>query len=177
MKEIQLSQGQVALVDDADHDWLSLRKWYARWNPYTRSFYAMRNSSRVGGKRKTLYMHREILACQPGQEGDHVHSGDTLNNQRYNLRACTKFQNQQNQRPQVGRSSIYKGVSWYKAGGKWMAYIGFEGRLQHLGYFDDEMVAAIARDAKARELHGEFALLNFPDRTADIAGFAGFVAT
>ena len=29
MREISLSQGQVALVDDADYSWLSQWKWFA----------------------------------------------------------------------------------------------------------------------------------------------------
>jgi hypothetical protein len=34
----------------------------------------------------------------------------------------------------------------------------------YLGPFDTEVEAAQARDCKARELHGEFAYLNFPEQ-------------
>jgi len=48
-------------------------------------------------------------------------------------------------------------------GDRWKAKITHQGVEHFLGYFDDEIVAALTRDAKAKELHGEFAYLNFPD--------------
>ncbi len=41
--------------------------------------------------------------------------------------------------------------------------IKHEGKEHFLGLFDDEIEAALAWDAKAKELRGEFAYLNFPD--------------
>ncbi len=35
--------------------------------------------------------------------------------------------------------------------------------MYFLGFFDDEIEAARARDRKAYELHGKFAYLNFPE--------------
>jgi hypothetical protein len=44
-----------------------------------------------------------------------------------------------------------------------MAYIRMNGKRQSLGHYEDPESAARAHDAAARELHGEFAYLNFPD--------------
>jgi hypothetical protein len=45
----------------------------------------------------------------------------------------------------------------------WFASISHDGLTYDLGLFDDEIEAALARDKMARQLHGEFAYLNFPD--------------
>ena len=67
MKEIKLTQGQVALVDDEDYELVSQYKWYARYNKDTQSYYALRNMNSVQG-RHTLFMHRFIMGCQKGDK-------------------------------------------------------------------------------------------------------------
>ena len=95
MKLIPLTKGKFAKVDDADFEWLSAFNWYAK---NTRgpgddsgSFYAAR-SERQGGKPVTIYMHREITKCPAGKEVDHKNR-DRLDNQRDNLKNCTRKQN------------------------------------------------------------------------------------
>ncbi len=46
--------------------------------------------------------------------------------------------------------------------GKWAAHYRLNGRLHHLGYFDDEVEAARAYDYAAVGAFGEFACVNFP---------------
>lgn len=161
MKEIELTQGQRAKVDDADFEWLNQWKWYAHWNPGTQSYYAVRMGPRGDRKRKTIHMHRIIMEAAEMQDVDHVHSGDTLNNKRDNLRLCTNAQNHYNQRKLSPASSVLKGVIWCKANHKWQAQIKLAGHQIHLGYFAVERDAALAYDIKARELFGKFALTNF----------------
>jgi hypothetical protein len=86
--------------------------------------------------------------------------GNGLNNCRDNLRVCTRRQNQANRRSRRGVSRF---VGVYPHKDKWIAEITSHGRHFYLGYFDDEVQAAKARDRKAWELHGEFAYLNFPE--------------
>jgi hypothetical protein len=59
------------------------------------------------------------------------------------------------ERARAGPSSQYRGVSWYKASGKWMARIIVDGKHRHLGYFAEEIEAAAAyREAAATIAQG-----------------------
>lgn len=58
------------------------------------------------------------------------------------------------------RTSRYRGVS--RRYGKWKARIKQNGSDLVIGDFDDELEAAYAYDAKARQLLGDKAMLNFP---------------
>ena len=153
MKEIKLTQGKVALVDDDDFEALSQFKWYA--NKIGKTFYVVRKS-KDDGKWKTIYMHNEIMC---GKGIDHM-DGNGLNNQRSNLRFCTHQENMMNQRKQGNRSSIYKGVSFFKRDNNWEAYININRKRIRLGNFDSEVESAKAYNDKAIELFGEFANLN-----------------
>lgn len=64
-------------------------------------------------------------------------------------------------------SSRYRGVSWNKRRHKWYAGIGLARVTHHLGVFDVEEDAARAYDAAASRLHGDAAILNFPDEVAE----------
>jgi len=153
MKEINLTQGLVALVDDKDFKALNRHKWNAL--KHGDICYAVRTIA-VSGKRTSLYMHVEIM----GKKGiDHIdHNG--LNNQRNNLRFCTVSENMMNRSKQENASSIYKGVCFHKITGKWMAHIRINGKRIHLGLFISEVDAAKAYNAKAIELFCGFAHLN-----------------
>jgi hypothetical protein len=59
--------------------------------------------------------------------------------------------------------SRFKGVCWSEHRGRWKAYVKKDGVMRNLGYFNDEIAAAQARDEAARELFGDHARLNFPD--------------
>ena len=85
-KEIPLTQGKVAIVDDTDFDWLNQWKWYVL-NKRPR-YYAARS---VGprGKQTRIYMHRFILDPVSGMEPDHI-NGNGLDNRRANIVACTR---------------------------------------------------------------------------------------
>lgn len=53
MKLIQLTQNQVAKVDDSDFDALCQHKWCASWSEDTKSYYAKRNVTYQDGKKGT----------------------------------------------------------------------------------------------------------------------------
>jgi hypothetical protein len=151
MKEIKLTQGKVALVDDEDFEYLNQFKWCAFKGPFT--YYA------VKGKGPTTRMHRLIMKTATGMEVDHIdHNG--LNNQRSNLRNCKHAQNQMNKRS--SGTSKYLGVC-LTGRGQIIATICIGRKLIYIGAFKTEESAAHAYDIEARKLFGEFANLNFKD--------------
>jgi hypothetical protein len=158
MKQIQLTHGRIALVDDQDYKELSRFRWFAKTEGGIS--YAVRNSI-ADGQRRTIRMHTQIMNPPRGKVCDHInHNG--LDNQRSNLRVCTHSENCKNQKkPRDAKTSQYKGVYFLKEVNKWRARIG-DGGKYNLGRFLDEIEAARAYDLKARELYGEFACLNFP---------------
>ena len=160
MREIQLTQGQVAIVDDDMFEWLSKWKWRASKSTHTKSYYAVRMPKRLLGKRAVVLMHREIMRAKNGENVDHINH-DTLNNLRENLRICTRSQNMMNQRKHANNASGYKGVT--KHGSGWKARIVINGRLRHIKTWPTPELAALAYDKAAKENYGEFANLNFPD--------------
>ncbi len=157
MKEIKLTQGKVALVDDEDYEYLDQFKWQASKGLHT--YYARRNGRLYNGKRITIRMHQEIMHFPDNMLIDHIdHNG--LNNQKHNLRVCTILQNQMNATGREDSNSIYKGVCWHKRIQKWRAQIHLNRRQKFLGYYKNEEDAAMAYNKKAKELFGEFAKLN-----------------
>ena len=93
MKRIPLTQGQYAIVDDEDYEWLSQWKWHAYWNRHTRSYYAVRNS-RHGRHRYKIYMSRQImgLTYKDGKIIDH-RNHNTIDNRMANLRVVSQQEN------------------------------------------------------------------------------------
>ena len=168
MKEIALTRGMVALVDDQDFEALG-HKWYANRNG--RRFYAVRMVPREGGGRRMEYLHRLVLArvlgreLVRGEDTDHV-NGDGLDNRRENLRVATRAQNMRNcRRYMANPSSRYLGVCWCKEISKWQARVGVNGKAINLGYHATELQAAQAREAYI-DMHPELnARSNFPKET------------
>jgi len=92
MKEIPLSQGLVALVDDEDFERVNQFKWCASKESRGTKFYAIR-WQRINGKQTKIRMHRFILGLPPGKECKHYQSGlvvdhvngNSLDNRKRNL--------------------------------------------------------------------------------------------
>ena len=159
MKTIALTQGYVALVDDADFDRVSSFKWTA--TKTKTNVYAVRKVRTSSGRTTSQLLHRFITGVtNPRIEVDHE-DHDGLNCQRSNLRPCVRGENGGNKRKTRGASK-FKGVSWDAGRGLWRAYITIHNRSKFLGRFHDERDAAHAYDAAARASFGEFAFCNFP---------------
>lgn len=154
MKEIQLTRGQKAIVDDEDFEIVSKLRWYADWNPNTKSYYAKRKdgSCHYG-------MPRFIFGLKKGDKRvvDHINH-DTLDNRRCNLRVCSYSENKVNTKIKSNNTSGYVGVGLYKPNGKWVARVSIGNKREHIGYFDTIEQAVSAREKRAEELFGEFKL-------------------
>ena len=164
-KEIKLTQGKVALVDDEDFEELSKHKWYA--NKISNIFYAMRNSKKNDkcGRGKIILMHREIINTPQDKFTDHI-NGSGLDNRKNNLRICTNQQNIFNSKIRKNNKCGYKGVRYKKNDNKtirkkpYESCIQTEGRLKFLGYYKTKEEAARVYNQAALKYHGEFARLN-----------------
>lgn len=161
----KLAAGRSAIIDDEDFALVSQYRWnvheirHPGRNRRNTGPYAQATIRLPNGRTTTIRMHALIMGS-PGV--DHKNS-DGLDNTRGNLRLANGFQNGANQRPNLGTSSTYKGVSWHVDRRKWQVNIQVAGKQRYLGLFTDEEEAARVYDAAAHEAFGEFALLNFPD--------------
>jgi len=156
MREIKLNHGKVALVDDADFDWLNQWKWIAEQG-VSGIWYARRTSYETG-KKKSVRMHRQ-LTNNAYPIVDHA-DRNGLNNQRYNLRSATYSQNIANSKTMKDSKSGLKGVHWHKPNKKWIAKIRIHGKDKHIGCFEDKHQAAKAYEIAAKEAFGEFARIS-----------------
>lgn len=148
---IPLTQGKFAVIDTKDyyliagHSWSANKTadghWYAR---------AKINSCAVK-------MHQLLMGTTNIDHRD----GDGLNNTRYNLRLCTRVQNQQNRKPRRDSMLPYKGVSFHVRQHKYQAQIQQDGLNIGLGYFDNPISAALAYDKAAQHRFGSFARPNW----------------
>jgi hypothetical protein len=150
MKEITLTHGKVALVDDEDFDFLNQFKWFAKESNNT--YYAQRgvwNGENMTPQR----MHRIIMKDIPdGMFVDHI-DGNGLNNQKSNLRIATKSQNAQNMCVRSDNVSGCTGVSWQDATLRWQVSIQVNGKRIFLGCFSDLQDAIEARRNAEKKHH------------------------
>lgn len=165
VREVPLGKsGRVALLDPIDHDRLARFRWcICRQGQVA---YARRTVKR-NGKVRTLYLHREVMRAPDHLVVDHI-NGDGLDCRRSNLRLVTQAANVWNMGPRHGTSK-FVGVAWHVRHQSWIARIQVDGEQLHLGYYDDEVEAARARDLAAIAHFGEMARLNFP--VEEVVGF------
>jgi hypothetical protein len=150
-------------VDDEDFEYLNQWKWklLVSYN----SVYAVRTISKyLGGGRmarkykyECLLMHRVIMKLTDRNILVDHKDQNGLNNQKDNLRTCTKAENNRHVNSHKDAMySKYLGVSFDKRRGKWVSSITYKSKLINLGRFDLEKDAALAYNRKANELFGEF---------------------
>lgn len=157
MKQIEMKNGYVAIVDDEDYSVVAMFTWCRNSGGY-----AVTNTY-PGGVQRQVLMHRMILNAGANEVVDHINH-DKLDNRRSNIRLCLHRQNQRNQLPQQSTASKFKGVTYDKLDWcklkPWMAQIKRDGKRKTIGHFATEFEAAKAYDTAAAILFGDFALLN-----------------
>lgn len=144
MKTIKLTKGYEALVSDEDYERINSMNWFACVGSKVR---AARMS-----KRKMIYMQHEVLKVVSseikaiGFEVDHK-DGNTLNNQRDNLRLITHTENMQNTKRHIERV----GFCFNRRANLWSVYLDRPNRARkYLGYTKTKE-EAIIRIAEARD--------------------------
>jgi hypothetical protein len=121
-----------AKVDPGDAPYVVGRKWF---------FDGMYAATKSG--KHNLRLHRHLFGRKLGNHGvevDHINQ-DKLDNRRENLRLVPHSVNMRNVPAQAG-SSQFRGVTWNKQRGHWIAQASHAGRTRYLGSFDDEQEAA-----------------------------------
>ena len=147
MREVPLTKGYTALVDEADYERVVAA---GPWHAHVKAHVVYAISS------KQIRLHRFLLAVtDPKVQVDHKnHNG--LDNRRGNLRLATQSQNSMNARKRRGTSSPHKGVEWSKQHQKWRARIQVNGKRTVIGYFNTEPEAAVAYYDAAQEVFKGF---------------------
>jgi hypothetical protein len=150
MKKLELTQDEVALIDDSDYEALSKFKWTLLKRKKLKHAYRT-------NKGQTVHLHRFIMGLEKGdkRQVDHI-NGNGLDNRRENLRVCTIRENQFNRGRNKNNTSGYKGVIWNKQAHKWQARIHIP-KQKHLGYFNEAKDAANAYKEAAKLYQGNFA--------------------
>ena len=161
-KEIELSRGLKAIVDDADFANVSQFKWSATIK--SGKFYAvrcvhLRTTTKYHYSGKMLYLHTYLAHPGQGFCVDHI-NGNTLDCRRENLRVCRNIENCRNRVKSKNNTSGYKGVTFTPKTSRWRAHIMVDRVNHHLGYFDTPAQAAYAYNVAALQYFGEFAKLN-----------------
>jgi hypothetical protein len=150
-KQVPLSRGLFALVDDEDFDLVSAHKWRVIQSGETPYAHAWIDGESIG-------MHRLLAGPSATEIVDHE-NGNGLDNRRRNLRPCLHKHNMRNRRKQTKpATSRFKGVHLDKS--KWRSGIVHEGDRVDLGCYNSEIVAARQYDRAARLLFGRFARTN-----------------
>jgi len=157
MREILLTKGKVAIVDDEDFEEVNKHKWYCM--PHRNTFYACRH----GGNYSIINMSHQIMGNVDGKVIDHINRNG-LDNRRCNLRFCSVSENCRNKKLNSNNTSGFRGVHWDLKCKKWVVQVQSNYTVVYRALFDDKVEAAMDYDRKARELFGDFVVLNFPSK-------------
>ncbi|MBO5534314.1 MAG: AP2/ERF family transcription factor [Clostridia bacterium] len=110
---------------------------------------------------KMNHFSRVVMNAGDDEYVDHI-SMDIHDERRENLRLCSWSENNCNKILQSNNKTGYKGVSFHKQSGKYMASLWKDRLYYYGGLHTTPEEAAVAYDEMARAVHGEYARLNFP---------------
>jgi hypothetical protein len=164
-RQIPLTKKLYAIVNEDQYEYLMQWYWFAKWERSAQCYYAARaRHKEEQGAKGFVLLHRLISGADRAtavSRTDHINR-NSLDNRRNNLRVCSQAENLRNRAAPRANTSGFKGVSWHKKAGKWVARLVFEGKYHHLGLFTRAEDAAHIYDETVIRLHKEFAWTNFP---------------
>jgi len=167
MQTIPLSQGYVALVDDADYPLLSDFRWCYRGEKGKQG-YAVRHI-KVDGKDRLLYLHRQIAQPPEGKVTVFLNH-DTLDCRRTNLMNVTEEEARRHHRVRRDSKSGIKGVRYNPDNDTWSAYVYRHSHCYQVGTY---RTAEQASAAYEQELDKESPALRNAPRAVERAISAG----
>lgn len=158
MKEIKLTHGKVALVDDEDYEWINKYTWCLLLTGYAGSASMIWEYKTRG----IALMHRVILNVPKNQIIDHINR-NKLDNRKSNLRIADPTGNNANKGLQTNNTLGYKGLKlkFYKDGTpKYEVIVRHKNIKHYIGVFKSKEEAALAYNEAAIKYFGEYACLN-----------------
>jgi hypothetical protein len=159
MKQIDLRNSGIALVDDDDYEYLSKSKWYL-----SKGGYAIHGEASNGIK-PFAKMHRIIMNINDCKiKIDHI-NGIKTDNRKENLRIATLAQNVHNSCKRINTKNNYKGTQYIKRLNLWQSRCRMNGEDYYLGVYKTEIAAAYSYNKKALELssYSRINYLPFPE--------------
>lgn len=140
-----------ALADDEDFKYLKEYTWYIL---STGNYWYAQRNIKLNNRWSVIKMHKEIMGNYPKDKSqiDHI-NGNTLDNQKSNLRWATRAENIRNSKIRIDNKTGFKGVSWDKSRKKWLACGSKNGIAKYIGRFNNILEAVQA--------YKDFALLNY----------------
>jgi hypothetical protein len=150
MRQIRLLQHKTALLDDEDFARLGQYHWCYRGERTNKQGYAIRHAN-MDGKKKTVYLHREVMAPVPPGHLVVFLNYDTLDCRRANLAVVTKDEARRRRRVTKEAWSNVKGVHYDREAGYWEASV-YHRRCNFLLGICDTLEAAEAVYERARLL-------------------------
>ncbi len=145
-----LIKNKIILIDIEEWEKLKEFKWYIHTT--NQGAQACITSDKSFN---SIYMHRVILNAPKSLQVDHI-DGDTLNNQKSNLRLVTNSQNQMNKKIHKNNKSGFKGVTWFTRYKKYRARININKKQIFLGHFSTKEEAFSAYLEAVKKYHGEY---------------------
>lgn len=124
---------------DVDRFWEKVERGSGCWKWTAAPMEIGYGTIRFGGKNQSAHRVSYEINVGPipaGMQVDHICRNRLCVNPAH-LRLVTDAQNKQNLALSSANTSGVRGVSWYAARGKWVAYGSVRGRRFQLGYFED----------------------------------------
>lgn len=151
MKKIELTQKQVAIIDDEDFESVSKYKWHAHFDPKMGKFYAKSWWYPKDGSRRWAMGLHQFLNNTIGK-GTKIHidhiNGDTLDNRRSNLCKGSPRKNSENRKDQ---SRYGVGVYKRKESGNYRGFVHIGDSRKGVGTYPTPELAQQARQRFIKE--------------------------